>query len=122
MKNRRILMAAMLAGVTALATPIVAGEGASASTSDCGSGKWCLWYVDNYSGAPQAAYGGNASGYAFDIHSYYNNGTTGRGVKEWKTNGALFTCVLPLYGYGQVSNVFGGSHQWNPTPNGGCNF
>jgi hypothetical protein len=119
--STRLMRAVVVSALTA-ATVIGASGTANASLSQCSSSYWCIWTGPNYNPSPSVAYTGNSSGYSINIGSYYNNGTTGRGVKEWKTNGALFTCVLPLYGYDQVSGVTGGSHQWNSAAYGGCNF
>ena len=119
MKHKAIkagIAAVALTGAVALAGPAAP---ASAAYADCGVGNYCLWTGSSYTGS-RTQYFGPGSGYFINVGSLGDRSGTGRGVKTYRTTGAFFICLPANTGNNYSASM--GSHNWNPTANGQCNF
>lgn len=121
-KRRILAKAAIVLGMVVGGAVGLEPAPASASIGQCTSGGWCYWSSTNFSGTFYRFTGGGNTG-TITLRSFYNNGSTGRGVKWYSgTNysGTYHGRTSTGYGSGNWASTTARSHKWNPTANGQC--
>jgi hypothetical protein len=106
-KRRILAKAAIVLGMVVGGAVGLEPAPASASIGQCTSGGWCYWSSTNFSGTFYRFTGGGNTG-TITLRSFYNNGSTGRGVKWYSgTNysGTYHGCTSTGYGSGNWAST-----------------